>query len=146
MYFSCSITGGRNDQNTYQHIVHHLQERGLVVLTAHLAEERFLEEGEKIDAHTTYQRDIAWLKDSAALFAEVSTPSHGVGYEIAMAEILHKPIFCCYQRGKKVSKIILGNENPFFFIYAYSGIDDLLINLDKFLNDLVNGTKVIERI
>jgi hypothetical protein len=133
-YFSCSITGGRAEQHIYKQIVNHLQTRGWMVPTAHLAETEVLDEEGVIDPRVVYQRDVRWVLESDILVAEVSTPSHGVGYEIAMAEINKKPIFCCYQQSKKVSKMILGNENPTFQVYAYKGIEDLLPILDEFLS------------
>ena len=134
-YFSCSITGGRAEQQIYKKIVEHLQERGWVVPTAHLAEAGVIDEEIVIDPRVVYQRDVRWVTESDILVAEVSTPSHGVGYEIALAELYKKPVFCCYQQGRKVSKMILGNENPIFQIYAYKSIDDLFPTLDNFLTD-----------
>lgn len=134
-YFSCSITGGRAEQQIYKKIVEHLQKRGWNVPTAHLAEAGVLNEEVVIDPRVVYQRDVRWVLESDILVAEVSTPSHGVGYEIALAELHKKPVFCCYQQGKKVSKMILGNENPIYRIYGYKGLDDLLPILDDFLTD-----------
>ena len=132
-YFSCSITGGRAEQQIYKRIVEHLQKRGWDVPTAHLAEAGVLDEEVVIDPRVVYRRDVNWVLESDILVAEVSTPSHGVGYEIALAELHKKPVFCCYQQGKKVSKMILGNENSLYQIYAYKEIDDLLPALDDFL-------------
>ncbi len=132
-YFSCSITGGRAEQQMYKKIVEHLQKRGWNVPTAHLAEAGVLDEEVVIDPCVVYRRDVNWVLESDILIAEVSTPSHGVGYEIALAELHKKPVFCCYQHGKKVSKMILGNENPLYQIYAYKEIDDLLPALNGFL-------------
>ncbi len=134
-YFSCSITGGRAEQQIYKKIVEHLQERGWVVPTAHLAEAGVIDEEIVIDPRVVYQRDVRWVAESDILVAEVSTPSHGVGYEIALAELRKKPVFCCYQQGRKVSKMILGNENPIFQIYTYKSIEDLFPVLDNFLTD-----------
>ncbi|HOJ00379.1 MAG TPA: nucleoside 2-deoxyribosyltransferase [Anaerolineaceae bacterium] len=136
-YFSCSITGGRTEQHIYQQIVDHLIERKWRVPTAHLAESGVPDEEGMIDPRVVYERDVRWVLESDLLIAEVSTPSHGVGYEIALAEMNKKPVFCCYRKGKKVSKMILGNENPIFCVYAYEGIDDLLKVLDEFLDDYV---------
>jgi len=133
VYFSCSITGGRAEQQIYKKIVEHLKKCGWDVPTAHLAEEGVLDEEVVIDPRVVYRRDVNWVIESDILVAEVSTPSHGVGYEIALAELHKKPVFCCYLQGKKVSKMILGNENPLYQIYAYKEIDDLFPALDGFL-------------
>ncbi|MGV8025857.1 MAG: nucleoside 2-deoxyribosyltransferase [Anaerolineaceae bacterium] len=141
VYFSCSITGGRAEQQIYKQIVDHLQTQGWVVPTAHLAETGVLDEERVIEPRVVYQRDVHWVLESDILIAEVSTPSHGVGYEIALAEINKKPIFCCCQQTKKVSKMILGNENPNFQIYAYKEIEDLFLVMDEFLKKNYTGRK-----
>lgn len=135
VYFSCSITGGRTEQKTYQSIVRHLEEQCWEVPTAHLAGEGVLDEDGKLEAWEVYQRDVTWVKESDILVAEISTPSHGVGYEIAVAEFHHKPIFCCYETGKRISKMILGNDYQFLQIYAYRSTIDLFSALDDFLQD-----------
>ena len=54
-----------------------------------------------------------------SLVAEVSTPSHGVGYEIAMALNLRKPVLCLYRQGARISKMITGNDEPTITVSAY---------------------------
>jgi hypothetical protein len=135
VYFSCSITGGRSDQKVYQSIVRHLEEQGWEVPTAHLAGAGVLDEEGVADPIEVYQRDVNWVKESDIMVVEVSTPSHGVGYEIAIAEFNQKPIFCCYEAGKKISKMILGNGYPYLQIYAYHSPVDLFSALDAFLQD-----------
>lgn len=135
VYFSCSITGGRTEQKIYQSIVHHLEEQGWEVPTAHLAGERVLDEDGELEAWEVYQRDITWVKESYIVVVEASTPSHGVGYEIAVAEFQQKPIFCCYETGRRISKMILGNDYQYLQIYAYRSTVDLFSALDAFLQD-----------
>ena len=114
IYFSCSITGGRDDQQIYARIVEYLQNARHEVLTAHLAFPEVMKEEAVIDPFEVYRRDMAWVHESDALIAEVTTPSHGVGYEIAEAINLGKPVFCCHLEGRKVSKILSGNTSPAF--------------------------------
>lgn len=133
VYFSCSITGGRAEQQVYQMIVQHMEQMGFNVPTAHLAQAVVLDEESILEAPAVYRRDVDWVIQSDLVVAEVSTPSHGVGYELAVAEFHEKPIFCCHQHDKKVSKMILGNDYPFLQIYAYQNKDDLLPALDAFL-------------
>lgn len=118
-------------------IVHHMEQLGLSVPTAHLAQAVVLDEESTLQAPAVYRRDVDWVIQSDLIVAEVSTPSHGVGYELAVAEFHEKPIFCCYQFQKTVSKMILGNDYPFLQIYAYRDIRDLLPALDAFLSDFL---------
>ena len=133
IYFSCSITGGRRDQAIYQHIVAHLTAQGHDVPTAHLSRADILEEEQVIDPQEVYDRDVKWVQDCGALVAEVSTPSHGVGYEIALALFLDKPVFCCFREGVKVSKMLTGNTHPRLKVFCYADETSLLIALDHFL-------------
>ena len=133
IYFSCSITGGRRDQAIYQHIVTHLTAQGHDVPTAHLSRADILDEERVIDPQDVYNRDVNWVKDCSALVAEVSTPSHGVGYEIALALFLDKPVFCCYREDVKVSKMLTGNTHPYMKVFSYTNEDSLLSALDQFL-------------
>ena len=136
IYFSCSITGGRDDQQIYAHIVEYLQNAGHEVLTAHLAFPEVMKEEAVIDPFEVYRRDMAWVHESDALIAEVTTPSHGVGYEIAEAINLEKPVFCCHFEGRKVSKILSGNTSPVFSIKPYRSFSDLEPEIADFLASL----------
>ena len=133
IYFSCSITGGRQDQQVYHAIVETLQKAGHQVPTAHLSYSDVMEKETVISPAEVYARDVCWVKECDALIAEVSTPSHGVGYEIALALFLSKPVFCCYQQNRRVSKIILGNSSPNLILYPYRSLDDLLPKIEDFL-------------
>jgi nucleoside 2-deoxyribosyltransferase len=133
IYFSCSITGGRQDQLVYHAIVDTLLKEGHQVPTAHLSHTDVMEKETVIAPGEVYQRDVRWVEECDALIAEVSTPSHGVGYEVALALSLGKPVFCCYQHNRRVSKMILGNDHPTLTLYPYHSLDDLLPRVNEFL-------------
>jgi 2'-deoxynucleoside 5'-phosphate N-hydrolase len=136
IYFSCSITGGRRDQAVYQQIVDHLLAGGHTVPTAHLSQVNVLEEEKVIDALEVYNRDVRWVEECDALVAEVSTPSHGAGYEIALALFLGKPVFCCYRAGVRVSKMLTGNTHARLKVHEYPDEKNLLSAMDQFLGEL----------
>jgi hypothetical protein len=134
IYFSCSLTGGRDDEAIYGTIVHHLLDAGHEVPTAHLANPEVMQLEQVVDPYEVYLRDIAWLEGCDCLIAEVSTPSHGVGYEIARVLQLGKPALCCYRKGNKVSKMILGNTSPGLEVYSYQDEGQLISRIDEFLS------------
>jgi 2'-deoxynucleoside 5'-phosphate N-hydrolase len=136
IYFSCSITGGRGDQPIYAALVESLQAGGHEVLTAQLSSADIMEEERVISAAEVYERDVRWVTECDALIAEVSTPSHGVGYEIALALYLEKPVLCCYQAERSVSKMILGNNHSGMSLAEYRTVDELLQSAARFLTDL----------
>ena len=133
IYFSCSLTGGRQDEDVYGAIVSHLVKSGHEVPTAHLAESSVMDLETVVEPAEVYARDIAWILGCDALVAEVSTPSHGVGYEIAYALARGKPVLCCYRRGARVSKMITGNDHDGLVVRDYHDIPEALDLLDTFL-------------
>jgi nucleoside 2-deoxyribosyltransferase len=86
-----------------------------------------------VDPLEVYQRDITWIRNCDAMIAEVSTPSHGVGYEIAFALSLNKPVLCCFQRDRPVSKMITGNDAPTLTVCAYEDVQQALAMITDFL-------------
>ena len=84
-------------------LVAHLEARGHRVLTAHLAhpEAHGPGRGRTRGPQAVFERDTAWLRACDAVVAEVSTPSHGVGFEIAYALERGKPVLCCHRAGAR---------------------------------------------
>lgn len=136
IYFSCSITGGRQDQAVYGSIVSALKVDGHEVPTAVLADQDILDIEAVTSAEDVYKRDIAWLDACDAVVAEVSTPSHGVGYEIAYALDHSKPVLCGYQAGKRVSKMLTGNDHPLIKVTEYISVEEFIAEVRKFLDNI----------
>jgi len=136
IYFSCSITGGRNDEGVYKLLVDQLTDWGHEVPTAILASPKVLDYEASEKPEAVYKRDVKWVEDCDALIAEVSTPSHGVGYEIALALFLNKPVLCCFQKNLKVSKMITGNDMPGLSLAPYDTQDELLQRVEEFLSGI----------
>jgi nucleoside 2-deoxyribosyltransferase len=136
LYFSCSLTGGRNDERMYGIIVDHLIAAGHEVPTEDLARPEIMSEERVIDPQVVYQRDIDWIEGCDALIAEVSTPSHGVGYEIAYALQLGKPTLCCHRHDAAVSKMITGNSSPGLVVRSYEDAGQALLAVNEFLAGL----------
>ena len=141
IYFSCSLTGGRDDEQVYGLMVDHLLVNGHEVLTAHLARPEVMEIEKVVDPNEVYRRDVKWIEECDAIIAEVSTPSHGVGYEIALGLILGIPVLCCYQEGVNVSKMITGNDSPNLYLGTYNDSLQALKVLDNFLDKFGEGLR-----
>jgi nucleoside 2-deoxyribosyltransferase len=133
IYFSCSLTGGRQDEHVYRDLVEHLTDQGHDVPTAHLADPAVMDLEKVVEPADVFTRDMGWIETSDALVAEVTTPSHGVGYEIAYALGLGKPVLCCYRRGARVSKMLTGNDSPGLVVRDYADVDEALEIIDVFL-------------
>jgi hypothetical protein len=133
IYFSCSLTGGRADQPIYAALVEALLAQGHTVPTAALAHPGIMAEEASIEPGVVYARDVAWVRAADALIAEVSTPSHGVGYEIALALMLGKPVLCLHRQSARVSKMITGNSEPGISVRAYTDQAGALGAMAEFL-------------
>jgi nucleoside 2-deoxyribosyltransferase len=119
IYFACSITGGREFESVYQEMVAAMVQDGHQIPTAHLVESGVGAAEAGIDPQAVYARDVAWIRASDVLIAEVSVPSHGVGYEIGFALGIGKPVLALYQQGRKVSKMVSGNPDARLQVQAY---------------------------
>jgi 2'-deoxynucleoside 5'-phosphate N-hydrolase len=137
IYFACSITGGRDFEAIYQAITSALLEDGHIVPTAHLADPGVTALEKQVEAVEVYTRDVAWIRACDTLVAEVSTPSHGVGYEVAFALSLGKPVLCVYQQGKPVSKMLTGNTHSLLTIKEYQQAPQAAQIVRRFLRELI---------
>ncbi|HKJ39360.1 MAG TPA: nucleoside 2-deoxyribosyltransferase [Anaerolineales bacterium] len=133
IYFACSLTGGRELETVYQAIARALAEKGHKVLTAHLVESNVMEVEAAFSPSEVYLRDTAWIHKCDVLVAEVSVPSHGVGYEIGFALGIGKPVLALYQEGRKVSKMISGNPDKNLTVKIYATADESIQVLTQFL-------------
>jgi nucleoside 2-deoxyribosyltransferase len=132
IYFAGSIRGGRDDRELYMKIIRHLRKFG-EVLTEHIGEEEISAMGEALlTDREIYDRDMAWLMSSDVVVAEVTTPSLGVGYEIAMAAAVQKKVLCLYRpgEGRRLSAMISGC--PGIRIVEYLREEELFPVLDEF--------------
>jgi len=134
IYFACSITGGREFESIYQQLVAALLADGHEIPTSHLAQSEVMEQERVISPREVYERDVNWIRGCDLLIAEVSVPSHGVGYEIGYALMLEKPVFCLHNAGKKVSKMITGNPNPRLSVVSYHEVEDAIKSVRDFLD------------
>ena len=135
IYFACSITGGREFESVYQSIVRALTEAGHEVPTAHLAESGIPAVEALIDPVEVYMRDVTWIRNCDVLIAEVSVPSHGVGYEIGFSLGLGKPVLALHREDRKLSKMISGNPDPNLTVKVYQSPENAINQIREFLSD-----------
>lgn len=123
IYFSAAISAGREDAPRYAALIAALSLLGRV-LTEHIGSPDLSDGGEDGPGDAEiYARDIAWLQEADVVIAEVTTPSLGVGYEVARAARLGKPVVCLFrpETGRRLSAMIRGN--PRVRVLEYSGDD-----------------------
>lgn len=131
IYFAGSIRGEKPDKDWFKRLITHISKHGKV-----LTEQPFsytYEEEIKFEDSQIYETDMGWLREADALIAEVSAPSLGVGYEIAKAEDMGKPILLLYKvrEGRKPSAMLNGNNGLPMIKYKLG--DEALEAVDQFL-------------
>ena len=136
IYFACSITGGREFEPVFQSLVNAMLADGHEVPTAHLAAPEVREMEIIVAPADVYSRDVAWMRAADALVAEISTPSHGVGYEIGFALGLGKPVLACHRRDKGISKMISGNPAPNLAVRFYETAEEAVNIMRSFLAEI----------
>lgn len=134
IYFAASIRGGREDQETYLELIKHISTKANV-LTEHIGKAALTSFGEKntSDEHI-FQRDLDWLKKADLIIAEVTNPSLGVGYELAIAQTLNKKTLCLFNENKNKKLSAMINGNKYFQTKKYSSINQAKKIINEFLN------------
>ena len=132
IYISGAIYGGTQKIETYKILVKELEKFG-EVLNKQVAEENTIE-NEKYQKDEEIYTDLEnKLYSADIIFAEVSIPSLGVGYELGFADKLGKKIVAIYDKNyiEKVSTMIRGNKR--IKLIPYTNITEITDNLDNLL-------------
>jgi 2'-deoxynucleoside 5'-phosphate N-hydrolase len=135
IYFACSIRGGRSDAVIYAELVHEIGKYARV-LTEVFVDGKLTHMGMAKPEPEIWQTDTDWIRKANGVIAEVTNPSLGVGYEIALAESLGKPVLALYrpQPTKKLSAMIRGSNKT--QTVDYTNIPDVRPHLINFIDQL----------
>ena len=135
IYFAGAIRGGRDDKALYMQLIQELASYG-TVLTEHVGSEHLTAAGEHRDDAFIYNRDMSWIEEADVIIAEVSTPSLGVGYEIAKAEDMQKQILCLHRQDaqRRLSAMINGNSRT--RVVNYNTFEEAKEHLKQFFSSL----------
>src|SRR5260370_34097172 len=129
IYFSGSVSGGREDVALYLQIILQLKEHGLV-LTEHIGDARLDARGEPgLSDVEIHDRDLACLRQADCLVAEVTTPSFGVGYEIGKATEWGKSVLCLF---RTENRIVLSPMIAGAVVREYRNVGELKEIFDEF--------------
>jgi nucleoside 2-deoxyribosyltransferase len=131
VYFACSIRGGRENAAIYPQLVGHIKK------SAHVLSESFADK--KLTAKTVLgtsaelrQHCLDMIADADVVIAEVTTPSLGVGFEIATAEAAGKPVLALFRNGHGNLSAMIGGSNLSTIVY-YDDLNDAVMAIDSFL-------------
>ena len=134
IYFAGSIRGGRDDAKIYTELISYIKSKNANVLTEHIGDNNLLKQEKSLTDKEIYLRDIAWLKECDVVIAECTRPSLGVGYELAFAEKLNKPVNVLY-RNKECNLSAMISGDDYFNIFSYETKEEAFNIIDKILNN-----------
>lgn len=132
IYMSGSIYGGTEKIDIYKKLIEALKNYG-EILDDQIADENTIAKEVFQNDEDIYKDLEAKLKIADIIFAEVSIPSLGVGYELGFADKLGKRIIAIYDETytPKVSTMIRGNKR--IKLIPYNDIAEIIDNLDEII-------------
>ena len=135
IYFAGSIRGGRQLAGRYSELIEMLRTYGHVH-SEHVGDDMAIEQDKKLSDRQIHERDLEWIGQSDKVVAEVSVPSLGVGYEIAYAIRLGKPVLCLYDENSeyRLSAMISGSDD--IKVRRYNSLGEARSILDKFMEGI----------
>lgn len=133
IYVCGSIYGGTQKIDTYKSMISELEKNG-VVLNKQIADLNTIANEFFRNDEDIYNDLEEKLKKADIVFAEVSVPSLGVGYELGFADRLGKRIIAIYDENytNKVSTMIRVNKR--LRLIPYKNIEEILKNMKELLN------------
>ena len=134
IYFSGSIYGGRQKKDTYKLLINELKKYGTILNEQVADDDIFISEEKSLDTDIFTDLENK-LKEADLIFAEVTVPSLGVGYEIGYADSLNKRIICIYDQTltEKITTMLRGNTR--LKIIPYMNIEEILSNIENILKE-----------
>lgn len=137
VYFAGAIRGGRDCASSYESVISFISAKA-TVLTEHIGAASLSSMGEsELSDKEIYLRDIQWLKACDVVIAEVTTPSLGVGYELAYAEALGKPVLCLFRKNQSSSLSAMVSGNQSFQVREYVSSGDAKEAITRFLKEYI---------
>lgn len=136
IYVSGSIYGGTQKIDTYKIMINELSKYG-EVLNKQIADPNTIANEKYQNDEDIYNDLEKKIENADLIFAEVSIPSLGVGYELGYAYKLGKKIIAIYDENytKKVTTMIRGNKN--ILLIPYKDIKKIMNNLENLIKNLI---------
>jgi nucleoside 2-deoxyribosyltransferase len=135
IYFAGSIRGGRVDIIHYKTIINALKKFGHVY-TEHISDENLTNKGEELSDIFIHDRDMNWLNNSDIIVADVSNPSHGVGYEIGRAIEKGKKIICLFKDSNKYQLSAMINGSDHLTLIKYTNSRSIVRKINQYFNKI----------
>ncbi|NOY06764.1 MAG: deoxyribonucleoside 5'-monophosphate N-glycosidase [Chlorobi bacterium] len=139
VYLAGSISAGRDFAGYLQYIADIVEEHGFYIISRSVLDpDADLSDRSMKNQRFIFERDIQWIAESAAMIAEISTPSLGVGFEVHEALDRRIPVLALRHtllRDTTEPAMIVGNPDP-LLRWSYYDESDLPEIIQAFLGEL----------
>lgn len=142
IYFTASTSFDGKFKEQYKSIIAFIKEIGHSIISGEqVVTEQLLQKDKRLSREEIFKREKNLIEAADCVIAEVSHPSHGVGFEIAYALIHEKTVLgLLFENSEdKISPMIEGNPSDNFFFEHYT-LNKLSYILKDFLH-YVQSTK-----
>ena len=135
-FLSIPVQGSRLEQNVYDAIVSGMANAGLTIINAEVNRPPALDEVAQISPYVVYAHNRALLEGAALVIAEVSRPSLGVGYELAVAEQKQIPLLALCDAAvlPSMSLMIRGLCHEHFHLATYANTAEISGMIAEFVS------------
>ena len=134
IYFSGSIYGGRQKLEAYKKLIKELKKYGNV-LDEEVGDNDVIANEKYTSDNDIFENLVKKIDIADLVFAEVTVPSLGVGYEIGYADSHNKKIICVYDKNitPKITTMLRGNSR--LKIIPYIDLNEIINNLENILKE-----------
>lgn len=94
-----------------------------------------------VPSDVVYETDIKELAKSDLMIVYLGEPTTGTGQEIEYANAHNIPVYLFYEKGRQITRMVLGSPN-IKGKFEFTSQDDALTQLDALLKSLVSTLRV----
>jgi len=137
IFFTASVSAGREYIANHQKIVECLINLGHQVLSKHVASQNLTQKGKDSPPKFIFEREKERILKADVVMAEVTQPSTGVGFLVSFALRCGKPVLVLFYKEADdlLSPMIVGNPSANLYLEHYS-FDDIKLVLKNFLKHI----------
>ncbi len=78
-----------------------------------------------------YRHDTECVRSCDLFIALCDFPSIGLGYELGLATELGKPVIAAAHRDAKVTRLVLGIQNPNYTFLRYNSFEEIAVEIKR---------------
>lgn len=144
-FLSIPVQGTRLHQSVYDAIISGAKIAGLSIINVEVNNPPTAHQLENVSPYVVHLHNRALLDSAELIIVEISQPSLGVGYELAVAQSLGLPILalCNSNLVPAISLMIRGIDYKRFHLSSYESLDDIAEILTAFATSSITALSAL---